>query len=150
MKRTLVLILISSFALLSLGCQGNKTRVAEGSVLGGVLGAAAGAGIGSLSGNAGAGAGIGAVVGAASGALIGSQIEQPGQATSAEATKATVPASQLTMQQVIDLSKQGYGDQIIIEKIKTSNSKFVLTPSDAQYLKEQGVSPRVIDAMQGK
>jgi len=150
MKKITAVVLVASFALLSAGCQGNKTRVAEGSVIGGVIGAAGGAAIGSISGNAGAGAGIGAVVGAASGAVIGAQIDQPGQGKEAEqSTQATVP-TQLTTQQVVDLSKQGYGDQIIIEKIKTSNSKFILTPNDVQSLKEQGVSPKVIDAMQGK
>ncbi|MFH0762981.1 MAG: glycine zipper domain-containing protein [Candidatus Omnitrophota bacterium] len=147
MRKGCVLFLLAGLIMLGTGCQGNKTRVAEGSVIGGVIGAAAGAGIGSLSGNAGAGAGIGAAVGAVSGAVIGSQIEQPNQA--AQATQVANP-NQMTVQQIIDLSKQGFGDQIIIEKIKTSNSKFILTETDVKYIKEQGVSQKIIDVMQGK
>lgn len=142
MKRACILILCAGLVLLGAGCQSNKSRVAEGSVIGGVLGAAAGAGIGSLSGNAGAGAGIGAAVGAIGGGLIGSQIEKkPGQDAS---------SSQMTLQQVVDLVKQGTSDGVIIEKLRASNSKFSLSAAQISNLKQQGVSQKVIDAMQAK
>jgi outer membrane lipoprotein SlyB len=142
MKRGCVLILCIGLILLGTGCQSNKSRVAEGSVIGGVLGAAAGAGIGSLSGNAGAGAGIGAAVGAIGGGLIGSQIEKkPGQDAN---------PNQMTLQQVIDLVKQGTGDDIIIEKLRATNSKFSLSAAQISSLKQQGVSQKVIEAMQAK
>jgi len=117
--------------------------VAEGSVIGGVLGAAAGAGIGSLSGNAGAGAGIGAAVGALGGGIIGSQIDKkPAEGQAAD-------SSQMTVQQVVDLVRQGASDDAIIEKIRLSKSRFSLSPAQVSNLKQQGVSQKVIDAMQG-
>ncbi len=70
--------IIILFAALSLsGCAENKTRVAEGSLIGGALGAIAGGIIGHQSGSGGAGALIGGAVGAAGGAAVGAQIEKP-------------------------------------------------------------------------
>lgn len=137
----------------ALGCQNAKTRAPEGAVIGGVLGAAAGGIIGHQSGNALAGAGIGAAAGAVTGAVIGSQINKPGQpAETAQpvtvATQAQNP-NQMTIQQVVDLAKQGVNEDVIIDKIRMSNSKFSLTADDLQYLKQQGVSQKVIDLMQG-
>jgi len=154
MKRICALILCAGMILLGAGCATNKTRVAEGSVIGGVLGAAAGAGIGSLSGNAGAGAGIGAAVGAISGGLIGSQMEKPGQgnqtttAQGANTTAASNP-NQMSIQQIAELSKQGVHEDVIIDKIRLSNSKFRLSAEDLSYLRQQGVSQKVLDVMQG-
>jgi len=144
MKRICALFFCVGLILLGAGCETNKTRVAEGSVIGGVLGAAAGAGIGSLSGNAGAGAGIGAAVGVLGGGLIGSQIDKK-PANEGQ----TADSSQMTVQQVVDLVKQGASDDAIIEKIRLSNSRFSLSPAQVNNLKQQGVSQKVIDAMQG-
>jgi hypothetical protein len=162
MKRLVAAFLVLSLVLLSAGCAQNKTRVAEGTAAGGILGAAAGAGIGSLSGNAGAGAGIGALVGAATGALIGSQINKPGQPAAAAgtqpaqgATTAAAPQSQgvnpnqMSIQQIVDFTKQGINEDVIIDKIRLTNSKFSLTADDVASLKQQGVSPNVIKVMQG-
>ncbi len=148
MKRIISLLLIFSFPLLLIGCQSNKTRVAEGTVAGGALGALAGGLIGG-----GKGAGIGAAIGAAGGALIGSQIEKKPPQDAAAATQTTTAdrneAAQVSILQVVELSKQGTPDNVIIDKIKKSNSKFNLTQEDVNYLKNQGVSQKVIDAMKG-
>jgi len=145
MKRMCALIFCAGLILLGAGCETNKTRVAEGSVIGGVLGAAAGAGLGSLSGNAGAGAGIGAAVGVLGGGLIGSQMEKKPANVEGQAASST----QMTTQQVVDLARQGVSDDAIIEKIRLSNSRFSLSPAQVNNLKQQGVSQKVIDAMQG-
>lgn len=154
MKRICSLVLCAGLILLGAGCQTNKSRVAEGSVIGGILGAAAGAGIGSLSGNAGAGAGIGAAVGVISGGLIGSQIEKPSQGNQAAAGQganatAVGNPNQMSIQQIAELSKQGAHEDVIIDKIRLSNSKFRLSAEDLNYLRQEGVSQKVIDAMQG-
>ena len=146
MKKYLVLFSCVSLLALAAGCESNKTRIAEGSVIGGVVGAAAGGIIGHQMGRGAEGAVIGATAGAAGGALIGAQIEKP------EKKEAVVePATAaLTVSEVVDMSKQGVSESIILDKIKSTNSKFTLTQQDIDYLKKQGVSQKVIDAMQGK
>ena len=148
MKKILALILCSAMVLLTLGCQSNKTRVAEGAVIGGVLGAAAGGIIGHQSGHGGAGAGIGAAAGALTGALVGSQIKKPGAAQGAQTPQGPNP-NQMSIQQIVDLTKQGVNEAVIIDRIRLTNSRFSLTPADIDYLKQQGVSEKVIVVMQG-
>lgn len=154
MKRMILAVSILGFALVSAGCQNAKSRAVEGAVIGGVLGAATGGIIGHQSNHGGAGAGIGAAVGAITGGLIGSQIEKKGQAgqpvsgTQAGEVTKEAGSSQMSVLQVIELSKQGVTDDIIIDRIKKSNSKFNLSAEDVEYLKKQGISQKVIDAMQ--
>jgi uncharacterized protein YcfJ len=144
---------------LLVGCQSNKTRVAEGSIIGGVVGAAAGGIIGHQGGHGAEGAAIGAAAGALTGALVGSQIKKPGQANqtattaSGQASQAAPQApnpNQMSMQQVVSLVKEGVNESVIIDKIRLTNSKFSLTSADIDYLKQQGVSQKIIDAMQGQ
>jgi uncharacterized protein YcfJ len=156
-----VLFIFFSFLIVcSYGCESNKTRVAEGAVIGGLLGGAAGGIIGHQSGHGGEGAGIGIAAGALTGALVGSQINKPqaqtqpeqAQATTqqSQALQPTVQTSQLSMQQVIDMSKKGSSDDDIIKEIRATNSKFNLSEEGINYLKKEGVSQNVISAMQGK
>lgn len=147
-KRIFVLVVSLAWVFLTSGCQSNKTRTAEGAVIGGVLGATAGGIIGHQTHHGAEGAGIGAAVGAIAGGIIGSQIEKPTQTTSQAAQAST--SHQMTLQQIVDLSQQGVNEDVIIGKIHQTNSRFTLTQIDIDYLKEQGVSQRVIDAMQGK
>ncbi|MCU0651527.1 MAG: glycine zipper domain-containing protein [Candidatus Omnitrophica bacterium] len=145
MKKIASFMMISVLILVScLGCAENKTRVAEGAVAGGALGALAG---GLLKG--GTGAAVGAAIGATGGALVGAQIDKkPEQAEAAEVKTASDPnATQMSILQVIELSKQGTPDSVIIDKIKKSNSKFNLSLEDINYLKKQGMSDKVINVM---
>ncbi|MDD4954721.1 MAG: glycine zipper 2TM domain-containing protein [Candidatus Omnitrophica bacterium] len=160
MKNALV-IFLSFLVICTYGCESNKTRVAEGAVIGGLIGGAAGGIIGHQSGHGGEGAGIGIAAGALTGALVGSQINKP---QSPEAQNAPVPATsqqpaqpapqvlqtgQLSMQQIVDMAKKGVSDDEIIKEIKSTNSKFNLSQEGINYLKNAGVSDRVIAAMQG-
>lgn len=149
MKKTLLLLLCAFVVFLNSGCQTNKSRAAEGAVIGGVLGATAGGIVGHQSHHAGEGVGIGAAAGALAGAIIGSQIAKPQQSAEPTAPAQGVSANQMTIQQVVDLAKQGAHEDVIIDKIRLSNSRFNLTAADIDYLKQQGVSQKVIDAMQG-
>jgi uncharacterized protein YcfJ len=142
MKRYFYLFSILVFALVVCGCASNKTRVAEGAGIGGTVGALAGGIIGYQSGHPIQGAAIGGVIGAGTGAVVGAQIKKPAQDTSSQ-----VPV-QLTIQQIVDLTKQGVSSDEIITKIKAANSKYVLTADDISYLQKQGVSQRVIETMQ--
>lgn len=147
MKKLAIIIVCLPVAFITTGCKNTKTRAVEGAIIGGVLGAGAGGIIGHQGHHGAEGAGIGAAVGAVTGAIIGSQIEKPNQA--ATVNPASNP-NQMTMQQIVELSKQGANENVIIDKILLSNSRFNLNDADITYLKEQGVSQRVIDAMQGK
>ena len=154
MKKVLF-VLFSFLVVCSYGCQSNKTRVAEGSVIGGLIGGAAGGIIGHQSGNAGAGAGIGIAAGALTGALVGSQINKPQKQETAESADQTVEeksleTKQLSMQQIINMSKQGLKDDEIIKEIRATDSKFNLSSEGVNYLKKEGVSQNVISVMQGK
>ncbi len=146
MKRFLSLLVILVLVLSLAGCQSNKTRVAEGAGIGGVVGALAGGIIGNQSGHSVEGALIGGALGAGTGAAVGSQINKPQQST-ASATPAA--QGQITVQQIVDMTKQGVKSDEIISKIKSSNSKYYLTADDIDYLKRQAVSQRVIETMQG-
>ncbi|MCU0666557.1 MAG: glycine zipper domain-containing protein [Candidatus Omnitrophica bacterium] len=146
MRKVLSVLSVGIFVLVLTGCEGNKTRVAEGAGIGGLLGAAAGGIIGHQSGHDAGGALIGAAVGAAAGGAVGSQIEKPA-AKDAMASAPAVSVGQMSILEVIDLAKSKTPDDIIIDKIKKTGSKFNLKPEDVTYLQAQGVSQAVIDAM---
>lgn len=152
MKKILLCSLCIVIVFLNAGCQSAKTRTAEGAVVGGVLGATVGGIVGHQSHHGAEGAGIGAAAGAIAGAIIGSQIQKPGQSTQPAQTGSTAEAlnpNQMSIPQIIDLTKQGVNEAVIIDKIHLTNSKFNLSASDIDYLRQQGVTQKVIDAMQG-
>ncbi|MDD2689217.1 MAG: YMGG-like glycine zipper-containing protein [Candidatus Omnitrophica bacterium] len=150
MKRILILFLCAGLALLTLGCQGSQTRSGEGAVIGGLLGATAGGIVGHQSHHGLEGAAIGAAAGALTGAIVGGQIQKPGQPAQTTGTTVAANPNQMTILQIVELSKQGANENVIIDKIRLSNSKFNLTSDDISYLKQQGVSQNVINAMQGR
>jgi len=172
MKKIITVISCISVIALSAGCANTKSRAVEGGVIGGLLGAATGAIIGHQSGHGGEGAAIGAAAGIAGGALVGSQISKPaqsGQTQQSASTPAAQPAvtqaavqpaqtiqqsaanpNQMAIQQIVDLTKQGINENVIVDKILLTNSKYTLSADDLAYLKQQGVSQKVIDTMQRK
>ena len=60
----------------------------------------------------------------------------------------TPAPTQLTMQQIVDWTKQGVSSDEIISRIKSANPRYSLTADDLGFLKRQGVSQRVIETMQ--
>jgi uncharacterized protein YcfJ len=151
MKKITIVFLAVIFSVSLTGCQGNKSRVAEGALIGGLLGATAGGIVGHQSGHGGAGAGIGLAAGALTGALVGSQIEQPNQSPPANTgvNTGSQNPNQIALSEIVNLSKQGIHEDVIIDKIRLTNSAYSLSESDLTYLKEQGVSEKVIKVMQG-
>lgn len=146
--RVMALVLVGALSAMLVGCQSTQTHAVEGSIIGGLLGAGAGYAIGKQSGHGAEGAGIGAAVGALGGGLIGGQMEKKG-AEQNTAGSTSSSSNQMAMQQIVDLSRQGVNDDVIIDRIHLSNSRYNLTAQDIDYLKQQGVSQRVIEAMQG-
>lgn len=155
MKQVLTIVVLVAFVGLICGCESNQTRVAEGAVVGGVVGATAGGIIGHQSGHGGEGAGIGAAAGALLGAVVGSQIEKnPGQKKSTDVSGQQLQGggpnpNQIPIQQIVDMAKQGVHEDVIIDKIRLTNSKYTLSADDLNYLQTNGVSQKVISVMQG-
>ncbi len=152
MKRTISAVLVGVVALSSAGCASNKAG--EGALIGGIIGAGAGAITGNQgdvrTGDRSSGASIGGAVGALGGALVGSQMkkEQPAQQQAAAPAQQAYNANQLSLPQIADLAKQGVNEDVIIDRIRLTNSKYNLNQGDIDYLQENGVSQKVISVMQ--
>ncbi|MCM8770414.1 MAG: YMGG-like glycine zipper-containing protein [Candidatus Omnitrophica bacterium] len=148
MKNLFIFSIIFLFFLSLAGCASGKSRAVEGAVIGGLVGATAGGIVGHQSHHGLEGAGIGAAAGALTGALVGSQI--PAQSSPTPQQTQDINPNQITIQNIIEMTKQGINDAVIIDRIQLTNSRFNLTPQDIQNLKNQGVSDTVIAAMQAK
>jgi hypothetical protein len=55
------------------------------------------------------------------------------------------PAPNLSLDEIVRLSKAGTSPELIIEKIKATNSLYDLTPSQSLDLSKQGVDAKVLD-----
>ncbi|MGE5309404.1 MAG: glycine zipper domain-containing protein [Deltaproteobacteria bacterium] len=151
---------LASAALVVCGCAGTQqNHTVEGAAVGGLVGAGAGAIIGHQSGHAGGGALIGGALGALTGAFVGNKMpkEQQGQqqAAPAEQQAQAAPAvqqssnTQLSVDEIVTMTGQGVGDDVIVDRIHLTNSRFSLTAAQVDMLKQKGVSQKVISAMQG-
>lgn len=146
MKRIFSVLVV--LAVVSCGCASSENNAVGGAVVGGAVGAGAGAIIGHQSGRAGGGALIGGALGALTGALVGTntpkhQAAQPSQASG------QVNSQQVSIDEIVTMAGQGVNDDVILDKIRVSNSRFTLTSAQVEVLKQKGVSQRVINAMQG-
>ncbi len=137
-KKLLVLAIAVAFLA---GCESMGPKSKTGAVTGGVVGAVAGGVIGHQMGSGIAGAAIGATVGAISGGLIGNEIDKADK-KAAEANPGHLPITS-----VVDMASKGTPDNVIIDDIKRTNSKYQLTTEMIDYLKKNKVSDKVIDYM---
>ncbi len=132
--------------LLVAGCQ---TNTGTGLLAGGALGALAGGAIGAVTHHAATGALIGAAAGATIGGVAGSAQDQHqyNQAVT-QAARADAERRALGLQDVVDLTKSGTSDQIIINQINTSGTIYHLSGAEIQWLHDNGVRDAVIETMQ--
>jgi uncharacterized protein YcfJ len=154
MKRMAAIVCIMAISMSQAGCASSPNRAAEGGVIGGLLGAGAGVIIGNQAHDRDKGrtqgALIGGAIGALGGALAGSQIQkQPAQQQAAQPQQAYNP-SQLSLSQIVDLSRQGANEDVIIDRIRLTNSKYRLSQADIDYLSQNGVSQKVLFEMQSR
>jgi uncharacterized protein YcfJ len=157
MKKITVVFLSAAMVFSIIGCQNSPNRAGEGAVIGGLVGAGAGMIIGNQGRDRGKGRGEGALIGGAlgalGGALVGSQIQkQPAQQQSVQSqqqAQAALNPNQMSLQQIVDLTQQDIHEDVIIDRIRLSNSKFSLTPEDVTYLQQNKVNEKVIKVMQG-
>ena len=149
MRRRLILLLTLSLG--AVGCS-TMSNTEKGAGIGAAIGTGAGLAIGAATGNPKTGALAGGLIGAGTGGLIGHSADENEkkeaaiqQASLAESQPP--PPSQLGMSDVVSLTQQGVGDDVLINYIRTSRSRFQLVPSDIAYLHSQKVSDRVITEM---
>jgi uncharacterized protein YcfJ len=142
---------LALFALLPLGCT-HMDPVGGSALVGSGLGATAGGIIGHQSGNTGAGALIGAAAGALGGAIVGdaqqSRLERDAAFAYADGVQAQQFSAAVTNSDVIYMTQNGLGDDVIINAISTRGGRFDTSPSGLIGLRSAGVSNVVISAMQ--
>src|SRR4051812_13299405 len=168
-QKTLIGLLIASIALAPLaGCDslpGDKKT--QGAVIGGVGGAVAGGAL--AKNNRLLGALIGGALGAGGGYLIGSSMDKSdpkknrdeairadrrareNPATSDDARRARTADinddGYVTMDEVVAMAKTGLSDDEMITRLERTGQFFELTRDQEQYLRDHGVSRRVVTAM---
>ena len=159
MKRIVAAAVCAGLCVSAAGCQSSPNRAGEGAVIGGLIGAGAGAIIGHQSGERDKGALIGGLAGALAGGLTGSQVQkdpaqqvaasQPQQAVQPQQPARAANPSQMSVEQIIDMTKRGVHEDVIADRIRLTGSRFSLSPADVEYLQQNGVHQKVIAAMQG-
>jgi len=132
------------------GCN-SPYRSDQGALLGGLGGAGVGALVGNAVGNTGAGAAIGAGVGALSGAAIGGSLDEIEARNRAEIEARLghpVPAGAVTIDDVVQMTRAGVQEDVIVTHVQNHGPATPLRASDLIILQQQGVSPRIVQAMQ--
>ncbi len=132
------------------GCH-SPYRSDRGALFGGLLGAGTGAIIGDAVGNAGAGAAIGAGVGALTGAAVGQEldnIEAANRAAIEQQLGRQLAAGAVRIDDVVAMTNAGVDEDLIVSHIQAHGSAGPLQTEDVIFLSQQGVSTRVIKALQ--
>ena len=136
--------------LLVSGCQ-SASNADNGALFGGATGAVLGGIVGHQFHNTAAGAVIGAGAGALTGAVVGNKIDES-EARNRALIEARlghpVNPGAVSIEDVIAMSKAGVDEQVMIGHINNNGVVRPLTTSDITYLTQNGVSSRVIQAMQ--
>jgi hypothetical protein len=120
-----------------------------GAVVGGGLGAFTGAVIGGRK-QRGEGALIGAGVGALAGGLLGRSTDVADQRQAAAGVavasqaNAQVAAAAITNYDLVDMTRAGLSEDLIISTIRSRGGRFDMSPSALIALKQNGVSDRVV------
>lgn len=145
-------IAVAGSAVLLTGCvnpNGTPNNTGTGALVGGGIGAAAGAALGGR--NALGGAILGGVLGAITGSIIGNQVDRSQEeALRAEAPVTYVHVEQnqpLTVDDVVALVHAKVSDDAIISQIQNSHTIYHLTADQIIYLRNSGVSDRVVNFM---
>src|SRR5258708_1920955 len=128
-------------AFLSGGCE---TMTGTGALAGGAVGTGVGAAVGG-----GRGAVVGGVLGAVTGGAIGNSMdreerrEQDHRLAVAEARAAAAPQGPvLGMTEVIQMTREGQTEGVIINQIRSTGSTFLLSVEDLRTLQTNNVAPR--------
>jgi hypothetical protein len=129
---------------LATGCA-NMNNTQSDALGGGLIGAAVGAIAGGPR-HALEGAAIGGAVGAGTGAVIGHSEDKAEQRMAV--AQAQAQARMLGLTDIAQMARDHQSDDVIIGQIRATGSVFRLSTTDLQWLKENGVSDRVVNEMQ--
>jgi len=130
------------------GCAG-ASKTAQGAGIGGAIGAGTGALIGKANnGKAGQGALVGGLIGAGVGGLIGNEHDRRDKAEAEERIRQAEASPPMSVNDVIQLTKDNTPEDVIVSQIRSTGSTFQLTTEDIRTLNSSGVSPTVIKEMQ--
>ncbi|MBI3838778.1 MAG: hypothetical protein HY288_12705 [Planctomycetia bacterium] len=143
--------LVALSCLLFAGGCASPYRSDQGALAGGLAGAGLGAIVGHAVGNTGAGAAIGAATGVLSGAAVGGSLDEIEARNRAEIEARLghpAPAGAVTMDDVVSMSRAGVSEDVIVTHIHNHGAAAPLRASDLILLQQQGVSPRVVQALQ--
>ena len=143
-------------ACLTSGCE-HMSNTAKGGLIGGGLGAGLGAAAGG-----GKGALVGGLLGTAVGGIVGNDMDQTEKrqqedriAVAESRANATTlpppaPAAALGMSEIIQMSREGMDQDVIINQIRATNSSFILSTEDLRTLQANSVHRNVIVEMQNR
>jgi len=123
----------------------------RGALVGGLTGTGVGAAVGAATGHPAAGALLGAGVGTLTGAAVGSGldgIEARNRAQIAAQLGRQVPPGNVTLPDVIAMTKAGVNEELIVNHIRSNGLAHPLQSGDLITLQNSGVSTRVIGALQ--
>lgn len=143
--RWLVLSLLAVTCVPSYLAAQNTER---GAAIGGIGGALAGAAIGKHNGDTAAGALIGGAVGLVTGAAIGNSTDERNRQTAIRNEQIYLYSRAASSADVVAMSQNGVGDEVIINHIRENGVQRRPDVSEVISLHRQGVSERVITAMQ--
>jgi hypothetical protein len=134
------LLIAALSGLLPAGCQ---TATGTGALAGGALGA----GIGALAGGK-RGAVAGGLIGAGTGAVAGAVVDSNQAKKQQDAAVAAAAARAPSLDQIMQMKRDGVADAIVINQIRSAGVVYTLTSADLTMLTQNGVSPAVIAELQ--
>src|SRR5437870_2189242 len=144
-SRKLVMLALIGVAAAN-GCA-SMNHTERDALAGGGLGAATGALLDRK--HPGRGAAIGGVAGTALGAAVGSYADAHEDRVKAVAAAEAQPVrGPLSLEEVADMARRGIGDDVIRTQVRTSGTRYSLSPSQIAWLHDNGVSDPVITEMQ--
>jgi len=123
----------------------------RGALFGGVMGAGLGAVAGAAVGDPLAGAAIGGVAGTMTGAVVGGTIDDVEARNRAEIAAhlgRPAPDGAVTVPDVISMSQAGVSEDVIATHVRNHGLARPLNTNDIIYLQQNGVTPKVVQAMQ--
>jgi outer membrane lipoprotein SlyB len=126
---------------------GCATNTQTGALAGAGLGGATGAAIGAAAHNPVAGAIIGATAGTLIGASAGAEADRR-EYTKAVRQDVAARGGPMTLEQVRDMAQNHVADSVIIDQIHLTRTYYTLTPEQIIWLRQEGVSDAVVQAMQ--
>lgn len=133
------------------GCQ-TPNYQRNGTIIGGLGGAGIGAAIGDKSGHALPGALIGTAIGAVTGNAVGESMDRDRavaqQQAYAQGAGTQAARGAVTPQDVIAMSRAGLSEDVIATHVRSNGVTQTLQVNDLIYLRNQGVSDSVLQAMQ--